>query len=312
MIACFKVNEDTVYVDDVRSIYWAYGSYDGCKLRYDEISDSLRDELEIYYDLDSGATLSERERFFYEPIPGLFSITAGNRIFTYVNQSTRIVRGAFGMFFPGNDSLPPFNVFGYGLDYCTESELFDFVKGLEDQEKVPPIRPLPTGFPSHWTALDSIPISASPDYPAASCLVPSLDHASLSQPMARFLVGDDTLYVDEVRSFYWGYGSHSGCKLLYQEITDSLRQALNTYYDLDSGATIPNRDRHFYRAFPTLTPVRIGNREFMYVYQATYPVRGATGMFFAGNDSLPPFNIYGYGLGHCPIREIKLFLEGFD
>ena len=131
MAAAYRVGEDTVYVERERSIYWAWGSYGGCAMAYEPADSNGRMELRRYYDLDSGATRKEYERYKHEAIPSLDLIERGGKEFTYVNQSSDMHPGPSGMFFPGDAKSAPLNVFGYRLHYEAKQEIFDFIKGLE-------------------------------------------------------------------------------------------------------------------------------------------------------------------------------------
>ena len=130
MLARYLFQEDTIYIDRIRAIYWPVGSKDGCKMLYSEMDDALRKRMATYYDPDNGFTSDQKERGLYGDIPILFLVDHLGCIFTYVNHS--ITRdGASGMFFPGDAMTPPLNVYGYAWELQTKKEVFAFIAGME-------------------------------------------------------------------------------------------------------------------------------------------------------------------------------------
>lgn len=152
-------------------------------------------------------------------------------------------------------------------------------------------------LPADWQLIDSIPIRTSPDYTSSGCHsnIPSADHAQMEDRIARYLVEEDTVYLDRVRSIFWPYGSYDGCKYEYQDLTDVQRMTLHSYYALDTGATVELKNKHFYEAIPSLYEKLVDGKPFVYVNQQSQ-ITGAGGYFFPGDNKTRPINIYGYKL----------------
>lgn len=163
----------------------------------------------------------------------------------------------------------------------------------ESERPAQPEIPIPTD----WQFIDSIPVRTSPDFASSGCQssIPSADHAQIEDQIARYLVGEDTVYLDRVRSIYWPYASYDGCKYEYRDLTDAQRMTLHSYYALDTGATVDLKSKHFYEAIPSLYEKRVDGKHFVYVNQQSQ-ITGAGGYFFPGDSKTRPVNIYGYQL----------------
>lgn len=176
------------------------------------------------------------------------------------------------------------------------------------REKLPPEVtapvPAPWEIPATWEVLDSIPVADLPIYPANGCWPGKSTATTFSGKAARYRFGSDTLYLEQERAVFWPYGSYAGCILAPHALSDGQRDSLAHYYDLESGASIAEKERHFYEAIPDLAGLEIGTRQFIYVNQGSRQVRGPSGIFDPGGPDRRPLNVFGYALSFEAKSEI--------
>ena len=154
-------------------------------------------------------------------------------------------------------------------------------------------------FPSNWRWLDAAnlkPIEGDPDCDCGNRL------AVDPMPLARIATGRDTLVLDTMHMVLWPGTCYEGC---FYEYDNLLHEALvDSFVHRNEKRRAAAKKRHRVDlVLPSVLQKELGGIQ-LYAMNGQYVVEERWGIYYSGNSSQRPLNIYGKHLEKETMEEL--------